>query len=615
MSGLSEKEVNESRTIFGSNVSSFVKTRFSFSWLFKSPQLSFLLALVTILCINFDFLSLIFLMIGVFVPHIIEYFLVVNIENRINSIDDEDRIKVFRDGKLDEVRRDELVVGDIVLLMTGDTVPAQVQINSLDDVELKFGSVITNEEYTNNIYRVVGVGCKDEEVYRVEEESSKISYLPEAYSIAVVVFCIIGGLLQYLLFGFPISKIILILVSILYFASLLDFSRLRYLRWLYSFQLMRKSGVLVKSSSALEKLGNITLLFCGSENSIINPNSYRVVSENVINRRSLCINACLNSKAYLGRYGKILGNPVDGAVLKHLNNYVDGKVDDIRKNYLIANRNKYSVLCINPSFNEETYTYSLHSDDNQVSVCYYSGIGNNFDGVLKLDYDIQPGIKDYIELIEANGVDILLFSQFDKKIIEEMAHRINLNEGNIWALDLQDFSKYAWGDPHCGYPNVLSYSKLATDEDICRGINRIVQEFKVSLSYNDSVIGYVGSGNLFDLGFIRADVKISLPQDSSYFKNKSDIVLDCSPNSVMKSISEAIRFSKFSDNNIKTYISLFLTFYFILSSLVLFELISIPIFMFLSSVLVIGLPIIIFPRRIENEIFAPILKGLKSLYL
>lgn len=132
--GLTEKEIKESRKKYGSNKIT-VKEKDSFGKLFLEtlgdPIIKILLIALAVKTIflfqNFDWFETIGIVIAIFIASFISTISEYGSEEAFARMQEESakiKCKVKRDGKINEILIDEVVVNDIVLLQAGDKIPA-----------------------------------------------------------------------------------------------------------------------------------------------------------------------------------------------------------------------------------------------------------------------------------------------------------------------------------------------------------------------------------------------------------------------------------------------------------------------------------------------------------
>ena len=176
--GLTEAQVEESRARHGANVmtppprpSLWIK----FLENFKNPLIRILLvALVFSFGIasyeffgghkGFEaFLEPLGILVAVLLATLIGFWLEVSADRKfeiLNSVNDDIQVKVMRDGKVTEIPRRDVVVGDIVILDTGDEVPADGRL--LDSLSLGVNeSSLTGEPLAHKSHNTADISDKD----------------------------------------------------------------------------------------------------------------------------------------------------------------------------------------------------------------------------------------------------------------------------------------------------------------------------------------------------------------------------------------------------------------------------------------------------------------------
>ena len=289
----------------------------------------------------------------------------------LNQVSNTEPVKVIRSGSVIEVPKDELVVGDIVILSTGDEIPAD--INLLESQELKVDeSTMTGESvaaskksiddfgganYTGSgfapytvlrstkitegsgVGEVIKVGDATEigkttrqAMEETEIETPLNKQLNRLASLINKAAFTMAGILLILLnvnhffvqdsvdlsfMGILLSEVkffmmavTLVIVSVpegMPLASTLSLA--------FSMKTMARENNLVKKMHACETIGAVNVIF-SDKTGTLTQNKMTVVDvsksgdENHMN-----LNICVNSTANLGSTGEILGNPTEGAML------------------------------------------------------------------------------------------------------------------------------------------------------------------------------------------------------------------------------------------------------------------------------------------------------------
>ena len=307
----------------------------------------------------------------------------------LNQISDTENVKVIRNnGTTMEIPKDELVVGDIVILSAGDEIPADIEL--LEAIEFKVDeSTMTgesvavgkrakiNEEETWNdsgfapflvlrstkITEGSGVGVvikvgDETEIGKttrqaMEETGGETPLNKQLDGLAGLVskaaFTMAGLLLLFLNihhFGFTdfdsgwlnilgtevkffMMAVTLIVVAVpegLPLASTLSLA--------FSMKTMARENNLVKKMHACETIGAVNVIF-SDKTGTLTQNKMKVVEESIKSYSKVAINGAINSTANINQdNGKVIGNPTEGAILGWINNINDPinkyNYDDIR---------------------------------------------------------------------------------------------------------------------------------------------------------------------------------------------------------------------------------------------------------------------------------------------
>jgi len=178
--GLSKKEVLESRKKYGSNIinsngnNSFFKL---FLETLADPIIKILLIALAVKTVflfhDFDWFETIGIVVAILLASVISAISEYGSEEAFKRLQEESskiKCKVKRDGNIEEVLVDDVVVSDIVLLQTGDKIPA-------DGVIIK-GEISVDESSLNGeakeIYKST---TKNNKVYRGTVVYSKEAYM------------------------------------------------------------------------------------------------------------------------------------------------------------------------------------------------------------------------------------------------------------------------------------------------------------------------------------------------------------------------------------------------------------------------------------------------------
>lgn len=529
----------------------------------------------------------------------------------LNQISDTENVKVIRNnGTTMEIPKDELVVGDIVILSAGDEIPADIEL--LEAIEFKVDeSTMTgesvavgkrakiNEEETWNdsgfapflvlrstkITEGSGVGVvikvgDETEIGKttrqaMEETGGETPLNKQLDGLAGLVskaaFTMAGLLLLFLNihhFGFTdfdsgwlnilgtevkffMMAITLIVVAVpegLPLASTLSLA--------FSMKTMARENNLVKKMHACETIGAVNVIF-SDKTGTLTQNKMKVVEESIKSYSKVAINGAINSTANINQdNGKVIGNPTEGAILGWINNINDPinkyNYDDIRNEISVVEQvpfnstNKYmstkasdgilyvkgapevvSRLCGDDSYLEEV---SKQQSRGRRAISFASGQDIEhleYDGSVFIEDPIRPDVPAAIKKCYEAGVDVVMMTGDNIKTAAEIARQAGFSrklqgqpEKDVWAVEAKDFDKVAWGDPMCGYPNVIARCKPEDKLNILKKFKELGKG-----TATEHVCAMTGDGVNDSPSLNHADVGIAMGSGTSVAKEASDIVL------------------------------------------------------------------------------------------
>lgn len=529
----------------------------------------------------------------------------------LNQISDTENVKVIRNnGTTMEIPKDELVVGDIVILSAGDEIPADIEL--LEAIEFKVDeSTMTgesvavgkrakiNEEETWNdsgfapflvlrstkitegsgVGVVIKVGDETEigkTTRQAMEETGGETPLNKqldglARLVSKAAFTMAGLLLLFLNihhFGFTdfdsgwlnilgtevkffMMAVTLIVVAVpegLPLASTLSLA--------FSMKTMARENNLVKKMHACETIGAVNVIF-SDKTGTLTQNKMKVVEESIKSYSKVAINGAINSTANINQdNGKVIGNPTEGAILGWINNINDPinkyNYDDIRNEISVVEQvpfnstNKYmstkasdgilyvkgapevvSRLCGDDSYLEEV---SKQQSRGRRAISFASGQDIEhleYDGSVFIEDPIRPDVPAAIKKCYEAGVDVVMMTGDNIKTAAEIARQAGFSrklqgqpEKDVWAVEAKDFDKVAWGDPMCGYPNVIARCKPEDKLNILKKFKELGKG-----TATEHVCAMTGDGVNDSPSLNHADVGIAMGSGTSVAKEASDIVL------------------------------------------------------------------------------------------
>ena len=288
----------------------------------------------------------------------------------LNQVSDEEAVQVIRNGHPMQIPRKDVVVGDIVILNTGEEIPADGEL--LEAVMLSVDeSTLTGEpqcrkttesaefdkEATfpsnhamrgtkimegHGIMRVIAVGDHTEngKVYEaaqiddsiktpLNEQLDRLGSLISKISYAIGIIIIIGRMLMLILSGTPLDWLtvtahflqsVMIAVTLVVVAVPEGLPMAVTLSLAYSMRRMLKTNNLVRKMHACETMGATTVI-CTDKTGTLTQNRMQVYKTNFFGEPSnevLYEGIAVNSTARLDSSGKessVLGNPTEGALL------------------------------------------------------------------------------------------------------------------------------------------------------------------------------------------------------------------------------------------------------------------------------------------------------------
>ncbi len=291
----------------------------------------------------------------------------------LNKVNDDTLVKVIRNGNICQIPKKEVVVGDIVILETGEEIPADGEL--LEAVSLQINeSTLTGEPvikkttnpadfnkdatYPSNhalkgttvadghgIMQVLKVGDVTEygKVYEgaqidnsvetpLNQQLNKLADLITKASYAIAVLIVLGRLVWYftglegafdwILFGGFLLKTIMIAVTVIVVAVPEGLPMSVTLSLALSMKRMLSTNNLVRKMHACETMGAATVI-CTDKTGTLTQNQMKIYetqfygSEGITNLIKEGIS--VNSTAYLDNSDtskiKVLGNPTEGALL------------------------------------------------------------------------------------------------------------------------------------------------------------------------------------------------------------------------------------------------------------------------------------------------------------
>lgn len=402
--GLTASEVEQSRAKYGENI--LTPPEREPLWLrllekFSDPLIVILLVAgvlsIGISCYEFfslhEGLRVFFEPVGIFIAIILATGLAFLFEYKadkefalLNKVNDEEPVKVIRrtqdSSAVMQVARREVVVGDVVLIATGDEVPADgrlVEATRLDiDESTLTGEPICHKSVspdhfdqdatfpTNAVMRgtkvmeghgtyvveKVGDATENGKVYQaaqiddsvktpLNEQLEALGTLISKASYIIALLVVVGRIADYLLtepfqlvaFVSYVLQTIMVAVTLIVVAVPEGLPMAVTLSLAYSMRRMLKTNNLVRKMHACETMGAATVI-CTDKTGTLTQNRMTVAdiwsperASHDMDKEMTLLNMSVNSTAELSETGEVVGNPTEGALLL----WVRSQGEDYRK--------------------------------------------------------------------------------------------------------------------------------------------------------------------------------------------------------------------------------------------------------------------------------------------
>ncbi len=393
-SGLTEAEIVRSREQNGSNVLTPPAKRsvwMRFLDNFKDPLIIILLVagMLSVLISFYEYYGLhegatvFFEPVGIFIAILLATGLGFLLELKadkefaiLNKVNDDEAVQVIRDGNVTEVPKKDIVVGDIVILNTGNEIPADgtlLESTSLTvDESTLTGEPICRKDTnpdnfdpdatfpTNRVMRgtnvmeghgimeVTEVGDRTEngKVYTaaqidnsvrtpLDDQLDRLGSLVTKFSYLVGIAIIAGRILMYFLnvdnfewmnFGAYFLQTIMLAVTLVVCSVPEGLPMAVTMSLAYSMRRMLRSNNLVRKMHACETMGATTVI-CTDKTGTLTENQMRVYEADFVDKsdefaRKAALAIAANSTAELDfsdrAHPKALGNPTEGALLLYI---------------------------------------------------------------------------------------------------------------------------------------------------------------------------------------------------------------------------------------------------------------------------------------------------------
>ncbi len=380
--GLSPKEVEENRSRYGENIITPQEEHGAwklFAEKFRDPIIRILLVAAVVSlsvgAVHGDFTESIGIICAIILATSVSFWFEWDAERKfrsLNQVNDDVEVKVVREGVIRSVPRRDIVWGDVVIVETGDVVPAdgvlveavQVKVNestltgeSQTDKTADETSLDPEATYPSNMLlrgttlldgyaRMVVTAVGDHsEAGRVTEQATVRNDEPTpldrqlnrlakvvgrvGIGVAVTIFCVMmfkslfwGDLLSRPWFEIlqQMLRVTMISLAIIVMAVPEGLPMSITISLAMSMRRMLKTNNLVRKMHACETMGAVTVI-CTDKTGTLTENRMTVqelVRYDTLSLREFGEQLAVNSTAFLSEEGDTLGNPTEGALLSWL---------------------------------------------------------------------------------------------------------------------------------------------------------------------------------------------------------------------------------------------------------------------------------------------------------
>ena len=355
----------------------------------------------------------------------------------------------------------------------------------------------------------------------------------------------------------------------------------------YSVKAMMKDNNLVKKMKATETVGATNIIF-SDKTGTLTQNKMKVVDTDEVITQLMALNGAVNSTANLDKDSdKVIGNPTEGAILMWIDGGTSYNYEGMRNNVTIRSQkpfnstDKYmSTVIADPNskpvrgklkdfvlvkgapevisklINDDSHLTKVADQQNRGrrAISFASGPDMDhltYNGSVFIEDPVRVDVPEAVANCYKAGVDVIMMTGDNVKTAAEIARQAGFSRklqngsDSVWAIEAKDFDDCAWGDPHCGYPNVIARCK---------------PEDKLHIMKKFQELGYIcamtGDGVNDSPSLNHANVGIAMGSGTSVAKEASDIVLldDAFP-----SIVKGIKWGRSLYKNIQSFLGFQLT--------------------------------------------------------
>lgn len=670
MRGLTPEEVAKSREEFGENVLTPPKRDSVWKLFiekFNDPIIKVLLvaALLSLVVafIDGEFAETIGIFCAIFLATGVSFWFEYDAKKRfevLNKVNDDTPVKVIRSGGVTEIPKREVVVGDIVVVGSGDEIPADG--NLLEAVSLKVNeSSLTGElqtskttepehfdkeaTYPSNILmrgtsvseghgtmKVYAVGDSTE-YGKVAEQSTAESDEPTPLNKQLTklshIISRIGGILAVAVFAILVIKGIFITdelasddwlhvankvlgyfmvsVAIMVMAIPEGLPMSITLSLAMNMRRMLKTNNLVRKMHASETMGAVTVI-CTDKTGTLTRNEMRVYEMVDYNDKAKDVMdelIAMNSTAFIGTDGKVIGNPTEGALLLWMRDrgvdYASLRDENrIIDQITFSTERKYMATLVKQGEGKKNILYIKGAPEIVTAMCGNNSYGDDIEARLKGFQNkamrtlafafMETAEMDCKEAMEKDKPELISIVAISDPVRDDVPAAVKecLDAGISVKIVTGDTSATAreiarqiglWNDAVDDERNLITGVEFAemSDEELLERIEDIKimararpldkQRLVRLLQQKGEVVAVTGDGTNDAPALNYAHVGLSMGTGTSVAKEASDItLLDDS----FKSIATAVMWGRSLYKNIQRFVLFQLTVNFVALVVVFF---------------------------------------------
>jgi len=405
-----------------------------------------------------EYIETIGILVAIFLATTIGFIFEVNAEKRfrlLTKMTDDDPIRVLRHGHVTEIAKRDVVVGDIIVLETGDEIPADgdllESVDMLVDESSLTGEPIMRKhadptldkgESTYPANRVLGgttvMGGSGKAVIRAVGDETEMGHVARhsteevkimtplqqqlqrlakmiskvGFSIAFLSFAIflvhdiisdttgVWGSGDYMLMAERVLNYFMMAVTLIVMAVPEGLPMAITLALALNMRRMLKTGNMVRNMQATETMGAVTVI-CTDKTGTLTQNKMMVSEIEVVGDEKLFAKAlAVNTTAHLDDGGKCIGNPSEGALLLWLR----------QKGYDYLSLRESSEIVRRLPFSTDYKYMTTTILDNGEKWTFIKGAPEKILKMCALDSETEGNIRSTLEYYQGKAMRTLAFA-------------------------------------------------------------------------------------------------------------------------------------------------------------------------------------------------------------